>query len=208
MTQPRARATRAAFKDSPRMADRQSPNQTVKQAADKAPFWRRKALSQMTQRRMGEPVRRLRALLPEQADRRGHQRDRVHRRRLPAARRQDLPLLRLCPPPAPREGLRAADPAQRAQAYLAAADLRLPAGGGGQAISPGGTRWCRARGRRCTTAGVSVRGRVAASEKDVPDEQARGVYRELAGEVAEGGAAKAWREREMRARGKKGWGRT
>ena len=37
-------------------------------------------------------------------------------------------------------------------------------------------------------AGVSVRGRVSASEKDVPDEQAGGFYRQLAGEVAEGGA--------------------
>ena len=40
MTQLPALAKRAAFKDYPRMAD--------SQAADKAPFWRRKALSQMT----------------------------------------------------------------------------------------------------------------------------------------------------------------
>ena len=46
------------------------------------------ACREMTQGRVGEPVRRLRPLLPQQADRRGHQRDRLHRRRLQAARRR------------------------------------------------------------------------------------------------------------------------
>ena len=57
---------------------------------------------------------------------------------------------RLCPPAGPREGLRAADPAQREAADLAAADLRLPAGGGGRGsglVAPAGVG--RAR-RRCT----------------------------------------------------------
>ena len=54
-------------------------------------------------------------------------------------------------------------------------------------IWPGGTRWCRATRETVHEAGVSVRGRVAASENDVPDERAGGVYRGVAGEVAEGG---------------------
>ena len=83
-------------------------------------------------RRMGKPVRRLRPLLPEQADRRGHQRDGVYRRQLQAARLHKLPLQRLCPPPGQGEGLRAAHPAQCAAAQMAAADLRLSPGGGGQ----------------------------------------------------------------------------
>ena len=129
-----------------------------------APFWRTKRLGEMTQRRMGEPVRRLRPLLPEQADRRGHQRDRVHRRRLQAPGRADLPLHRLRPPPGQGEGLRAAHPAQCAPAFLAAADLRLQIGGRGARpllVAPARVRPTR---RRCTKpasrcAGASRRAR-------------------------------------------------
>ncbi len=38
---------------------------------DDRPFWKRKTMREMTQRGMGEPVRRLRPLLPQQAERGG-----------------------------------------------------------------------------------------------------------------------------------------
>ena len=127
-----------------------NPSMPDEKAPQPAPFWRTKTMGEMTQARMGEPVRRLRPLLPEQADRRGHQPHGVHRRRLQAAGRRDLPLHRLCPPPGAREGLRAADPAQCAKALLAAADLRLSPGGRGARpvlVAPAGYP---ATPRRCT----------------------------------------------------------
>ena len=135
-----------------------------------APFWRTKSMTEMTRARVGEPVRRLRALLPQQADRRATParpctptsaagcsttrpaaaRDYAHRQ-------------------APGEGLRAADLAQRVAAVLAAADLRLPDRGEGPGpglVAPAGLR----HPETVHEAGVSVRGRVAANEKDVPDD--------------------------------------
>ena len=114
---PRAMTTR----ELPRMPDEQ------------APFWRRKAMSEMTQRRMGEPVRRLRPLLPQQADRRTT--PTTHCSPTSAAScstAQTCRCTRLCPPPGQGARLRAAHPAQCAAADLAAADLRLSPGGGGQ----------------------------------------------------------------------------
>ena len=114
----------------------------------------------------------------------------------------ELPLQRLCPPPGQGDGLRAADPAQRAAAQLAAADLRLSPGGGGR-ISTWWHPLVSGDPETVHAAGISVRGRVAASEKDVPDEQAGGICGELAGEGAEGGeeagAGKGEADRETRA---------
>ena len=85
---------------------------------------------EMTASRVGEPVRRLRPLLPGQARGRGRRHDLFHRHRLPAARRQELPLPRLRQPHRARARLRAADRGQSCRAQLAAADLRLPPGRG------------------------------------------------------------------------------
>ena len=56
-------------------------------SADEQPFWRVKTLEEMSARGMGEPVRRLRALLPRQTRGRGHRRNPFHRHRLQVARR-------------------------------------------------------------------------------------------------------------------------
>src|SRR4029079_5768195 len=83
-------------------------------------------------RRMGEPLRWLRPLLPEQADRRGYRRDRVYRRRLQIARWAELSLSRLCAASVEGEGLRSAHTAQRAPPQVVTADLRLSSGCGRQ----------------------------------------------------------------------------
>ena len=100
--------------------------------ADELPFWRRKAMKDMTPGGVGEPVRRLRPLLPEQAAGGGHRPHLLHRRRLQAPGRADLPLHRLRQSLGQGEGLRHADDAQHQPHLMAAADLRLQARGGGE----------------------------------------------------------------------------
>ena len=55
-------------------------------------------------------------------------------------------------------------------AYFMPENLRLPAAARGQAALTGGIRWCRAIPRRCTAAGVSVRG-ITVPEWEVPEEE-------------------------------------
>ncbi len=77
------------------------------------------------------------------------------------------------------------------QAHLAAADLRLPAGGERARIWPGGTRWCRAR-KRDGARGRHLGARAGERERDGrAGRAAGGVYCRVAGEVAEGGEAEA-----------------
>ena len=83
-------------------------------------------------RRVGIALRRLRQMLPVEARGRGHRRDLLHQRRLPAVRRRDLPLRRLCEPAGAGAGLRRADAAECPHHLLAAGHLRLPAGRRGQ----------------------------------------------------------------------------
>ena len=151
-----------------------------------APFWRRKTLAEMTQRRMGEPVRRLRPLLPDKLRTRTPTRHLFTDVGCRLLDGQSCRCTRLREPPGQGARLRAADAAQCAAAELAAADLRLPAGGGGQDLS-----WWHplvsGDPETVHAAGVSVRGRVAASEDDVPDAKLDGLYRQLAGQVAERG---------------------
>ena len=89
------------------------------------PFWKLKAFEEMTTGGVGEPVRRLRALLPRQARGRRHRRHSLYRRRLHVARRQDLPLSRLSSPKQSGSRLRPADALRRSHALLAAGHLRL-----------------------------------------------------------------------------------
>jgi uncharacterized cysteine cluster protein YcgN (CxxCxxCC family) len=110
---PRARSkpadaapSRATLYDGERRADDLRERLAHKIAADDRPFWKRKRLSEMTQGRMGEPVRRLRPLLPQQADGGGLRPTfytDVACRLLDA---QILPLLRLQEPGGQGEGLR------------------------------------------------------------------------------------------------------
>src|ERR1700761_3668523 len=76
--------------------------------------------------RVGEPVRRVRPVLPAEARGRGYRRGPPHRYRLYPARRPHLPVPRLSPPAEARARLRAPDPRGGPDDRLAAADLRLP----------------------------------------------------------------------------------
>src|ERR1700687_3228379 len=83
------------------------------------------------QRRMGKPMRRLRALLPGKARGRGYRQDLFPPRFLQAAGCRAVRLQGLCEPFRPGSGLRQAKPAKRPYPELAAAELRLQARGGG-----------------------------------------------------------------------------
>jgi hypothetical protein len=61
-------------------------------AAEPAPFWETKTLSEMS-REEWESLRRLRAVLPRQGRGRGHHRRLSDAARLPPARRRLVPLL-------------------------------------------------------------------------------------------------------------------
>ena len=126
---------------------------------------------EMTRSRVGEPVRRLRPLLPQQAEDEDTDKTVYHRRRLQAARRPSCRCTRLCAPPGQGAGLRAADAAQcaRGSTWLPpTCAYRLVAEGRDlywwHPLVSGDPETVHA-------AGISVRGRVAASEKDVPDEK-------------------------------------
>ena len=126
-------------------------------------------MKEMTAFRMGEPVRRLRPLLPDQA------------------RRTRTPTGPITPtsaagcwtgrPAAARDyknrTAKVQDcvrltPRNISSDRLAAADLRLSPRGGEGKISTGGTRWFRRPGHGAQ-AGVSVRGKVDANENEVQD---------------------------------------
>ena len=154
----RCDAAAASVKDS-RMADRQSPV-----LAHQDPGRDDASAS-------GRACATAAAAAASTSSRQRHQRDGVHRRRLQAARRRDLPLHRLRAPPGQGEGLRAAHLAQCAHGFPG---CRRPAATGWwprAATRTGGTRSCPAIRETVHKAGVSVRGRVAASEADVPDEK-------------------------------------
>ncbi len=150
-------------------------------------------MSEMTATRVGEPVRRLRPLLPQQADRHRHQRDRLYRRRLRAARRQDLPLHRLCAPAA-----RVHDCVKLTWRNVPRLTW-LPPTCGYRLIAegrdlPGGTRWSPATPTRCTRPASRCAGGWRRTRRTCRTSGWRITWW-LAGEVAEGeqgeGAAEA-----------------
>ena len=122
--------------------------------------------------RVGEPVRRLRPLLPQQARSTIDTNETVlHRRRLQAARHARpaaAPTMRTA-----RRRCRTACGSPRAMC-AGSPGCRRPAPTGWwptAAISPGGTRWYRAHPTPCTRPASRCAGASAASEKDVPDER-------------------------------------
>src|SRR6266446_2177323 len=80
---------------------------------------------------MGKPVRRLRAVLPRKARGRGYRQDLFHPRFLQASGCGSMCLQGLCEPVRPGSGLREAHPGKCPHPELAAAELRLQAGGRG-----------------------------------------------------------------------------
>jgi len=135
--------------------------------------------------RVGEPVRRLRPLLPQQADGGGHRPHLLHRRRLQAARWHELPLHRLQEPLGEGEGLRHADLAQHQPHLLAAADLRLQARRRRQGSVLVASAGLRRPGHRASLRSFGARqGRRERGRR--AGRAARGSHRELAAEVAEG----------------------
>ena len=113
----------------------------------------------------------MRALLSGQA--RGCRRLLAHvfyRRRLPAARRRDLPLPRLSQPEREGEGLRPAN-AQKHQTESSGCRRPAPTGCWPMgATSIGGIRWSRAIPRPCTRPGSRCADGSAASEDEVEDD--------------------------------------
>src|SRR6478735_7889437 len=86
--------------------------------------------------RMGEPVRRVRPVLPDEARGRGYRRGPPHGCRLHAPRRAHLPLPRLSAPSEAGARLRPFDTRGGAHDPVAAADLRLPSRPGRRAALP------------------------------------------------------------------------
>ena len=114
-------------------------------------------------------MRRLRPLLPGQARGRGHGRNSFHRYRLQAARRQDVPMHRLSAPSQGCSRLREADGGRGPSTQLASRHLRLSVGGQGTG-PPSWHPLVSGSPDSVQEAGVSVRGRVWASESDLAPE--------------------------------------
>ena len=119
---------------------------------------------------MGEPVRRLRPLLPQQADRGGDRQALLHRRRLPAARRRELPLQGLQEPRRQGGRLRHADDRNINRINW------LPPTCGYKLVAAGKDLYwwhplVSGDPETVHQAGVSIRGKMSATEKTVPDDK-------------------------------------
>ena len=138
---------------------------------EEVPFWRRKSLEEMTDSEWESLCDGCgKCCLNKLEEEEGAAETYLHRRRLPAAGRRNLPLPRLRAPARPGRRLRAADAARRLKTIN-----WLPPSCAYVLLAEGKDLYwwhplVSGDPETVHTAGVSVRGRVGASEADVPDE--------------------------------------
>lgn len=168
---PRLQRCRASGREAPS----QSRDFSDAQARGAAPRGGRAVLADQDARshdpvRVGEPVRRLRPVLPDEARGRGYRRGPPHRYRLHAARRPDLPVPRLRKAAEARARLRAPDARGGAVDRVAAADLRVPARARRAAALPVAPL-VSGRAASVHEAGISVRGRLSGNEEEFSEDE-------------------------------------